>query len=76
MCMHAIIGGDIPAQKLMALQKILQSDFFNTVRDVYEHIYETVDIDEGPEVRASAAAKVSIVSIPYEVIRVSNVDFI
>lgn len=48
----------LPAQKLAALQKILESDFFNAVREVYEHVYETVDISGDAEVRASATAKV------------------
>lgn len=30
--------------KLAALQKVLQSDFLASVREVYEHVYETVDI--------------------------------
>lgn len=37
-------GGEIPATKLAALQKVLQSDFLNAVREIYEHIYETLDI--------------------------------
>lgn len=37
-------SGEVPATKLAALQKVLQSDFFNAVREVYEHVYETVDI--------------------------------
>ncbi len=51
-------GGEVPPAKLAALQKVLQSDFFNAVREVYEHVYETVDISGSPEVRASATAKV------------------
>ena len=37
--------GEVPATKLAALQKVLQSDFLTAVREVYEHIYETVDIE-------------------------------
>ena len=44
---------------MAALQKVLQSDFFHAVREVYEHVYETVDITGSPEVRANATAKVS-----------------
>ena len=51
---------DIPSQKLLALQKVLESDFFNAVREVYEHVHETVDIQGDPEVRANATAKVWI----------------
>uniref|UniRef100_A0A671QJS0 Lin-7 homolog C, crumbs cell polarity complex component n=1 Tax=Sinocyclocheilus anshuiensis TaxID=1608454 RepID=A0A671QJS0_9TELE len=51
--------GEVPPQKLQALQRVLQSEFCNAVREVYEHVYETVDINSSPEVRANATAKVS-----------------
>ena len=38
-----ILGGEIPINKLNALRKVLKSDFLNAVREVYEHIYDTVD---------------------------------
>ncbi|XDV18318.1 hypothetical protein PO909_024033 [Leuciscus waleckii] len=44
-------------EKLQALQRVLQSEFCNAVREVYEHVYETVDINSSPEVRANATAK-------------------
>nr|3LRA_A Chain A, Disks large homolog 1, MAGUK p55 subfamily member 7, Protein lin-7 homolog C [Homo sapiens] len=37
-------SGEVPPQKLQALQRVLQSEFCNAVREVYEHVYETVDI--------------------------------
>ena len=37
--------GEVPATKLAALQKVLQSEFLSAVREVYQHIYETVDIE-------------------------------
>ena len=52
------VGGEVPATKLAALQKVLQSEFLNAVREVYEHVYETVDVQGNPEIRASATAKV------------------
>ena len=52
--------GEVPATKLAALQKVLQSEFLNAVREVYEHVYETVDVQGNPEIRASATAKVRI----------------
>ena len=55
------VGGDFPTPKLQALQRILSSDFLHAVREVYENIYETVDVSGSPEVRANATAKVSIV---------------
>lgn len=51
--------GEVPATKLAALQKVLQSEFLNAVREVYEHVYETVDVQGNPEIRASATAKVT-----------------
>lgn len=56
-------GGEVPAQKLAALQKVLQSEFCNAVREVYEHVYETVDISGSPDIRASATAKVRKVTL-------------
>lgn len=54
------IGGELPVAKLAALQKVLQSDFCNAVREVYEHVYETVDITGSPDIRANATAKVTV----------------
>lgn len=54
------MSGEIPATKLAALQKVLQSDFLNAVREVYEHVYETVDIQGSQDVRASATAKATV----------------
>ncbi|KAL3284054.1 hypothetical protein HHI36_018223 [Cryptolaemus montrouzieri] len=53
-------SGEVPATKLSALQKVLQSDFLNAVREVYEHVYETVDIQGSQDVRASATAKATV----------------
>ncbi|OXU25134.1 hypothetical protein TSAR_009547 [Trichomalopsis sarcophagae] len=53
-------SGEIPVTKLAALQKVLQSDFFSAVREVYEHIYDTVDIQGSQDVRASATAKATV----------------
>lgn len=52
------LAGEIPSAKLAALQRVLQSEFLTAVREVYEHVYETVDISGSPEIRASATAKV------------------
>lgn len=53
-------SGEVPATKLAALQKVLQSDFLNAVREVYEHVYETVDIKGSADIRASATAKATV----------------
>ncbi|XP_033333377.1 L27 and PDZ_signaling domain-containing protein veli isoform X1 [Megalopta genalis] len=56
-------GGEVPATKLAALQKVLQSDFLSAVLEVYEHVYETSDIESfqaSQDVRASATAKATV----------------
>nr|CAG4650529.1 EOG090X0ESN [Sida crystallina] len=53
-------SGEVPTAKLAALQKVLQSDFLRAVREVYEHVYETVEMGGSPDVRASATAKATI----------------
>lgn len=40
--------------------QVLQSEFLNAVREVYEHIYETVDVEGSPDIRASATAKATV----------------
>ena len=70
-------GGEVPATKLAALQKVLQSEFLNAVREVYEHVYETVDVQGNPEIRASATAKVvRIIMKSFFLISISTVDTI
>lgn len=51
---------EIPEAKLIELQRILQSDFFHAVREVYEKIYETVQTTGSSEVRANATAKATV----------------
>lgn len=53
-------SGEVPVTKIAALQKVLQSDFLTAVREVYEHVYETVDIQGSSDVRASATAKATV----------------
>lgn len=55
-------SSEIPAAKLSELQRVLQSDFFHAVLEVYEKIYETVQITGSPEVRANATAKATVSS--------------
>uniref|UniRef100_A0A915KAY8 Protein lin-7 homolog B n=1 Tax=Romanomermis culicivorax TaxID=13658 RepID=A0A915KAY8_ROMCU len=54
------MGGEIQSPKLAALGKVLRSDFFNYVREVYEQIYETVDVDGNLEVKTAATAKATV----------------
>jgi len=53
-------SGQVPTQKLEQLEAVLQSDFFDAVREVYEHVYKTVNISSSPEVAASATAKATV----------------
>jgi len=57
---HLQKTGELNNPKLAALQKVLQSEFCQTVREVYEHVYETVDIAGSTEVRANATAKATV----------------
>lgn len=56
----AWMGNEVNIEKLSALQKVLESDFFNAVREVYERVYSTVDITGSPDIRASATAKATV----------------
>lgn len=51
-------SGQVPTQKLEQLKTVLESDFFDAVREVYEHVYKTVNISNNPEMTANATAKV------------------
>ncbi|XP_065835368.1 protein lin-7 homolog A-like [Oscarella lobularis] len=52
--------GDQNNEKLNQLQRILESDFFRAVREVYEHVHDTVDVQGTTEVRAAATAKATV----------------
>jgi protein lin-7 len=51
---------DIPQGKLIELQRILQSDFLHSVREVYERVYDTVTVTGSPEMCANATAKATV----------------
>ncbi|KRX23552.1 Protein lin-7 -like protein B [Trichinella nelsoni] len=53
-------SGEVTSPKLVTLQQILKSDFFNCVREVYEHIYGTIDVQGTQETKAVATAKATI----------------
>ncbi|XP_065192046.1 protein lin-7 homolog C-like [Sycon ciliatum] len=52
--------GNIPREKLQKLQAVLESEFFGTVRHVYENVYQTVDAHGPPEAVAGATAKATV----------------
>lgn len=60
---HVQKTGEITSPKLAALQTILQSEFFNAVREVYETVYEIVDIEGSPEVNPCVYSKFVILFI-------------
>eukprot|EP00111_Clytia_hemisphaerica_P004452 TCONS_00012730-protein len=51
---------DLPAQKMQNLKSVLESHFCQSVKDVYEQVYETVDFNTNDEVRANATAKATV----------------
>lgn len=52
--------GQIPSDKLSELKSVLKSEFFLAVKEVYEHVYETVDFSGNPEIVATATAKATV----------------
>ncbi|EDV19860.1 uncharacterized protein TRIADDRAFT_61629 [Trichoplax adhaerens] len=51
----------IPSENLQKLKEVLESDFCKTVREVYESVYDTVDINTGnEEITAQATAKATV----------------
>ncbi|KAM4703805.1 protein lin-7 homolog B [Rhinophrynus dorsalis] len=53
-------SGEVPPQKLQALQRVLQSKFCSAVREVYEQLYDTLDITGSAEIRAHATARATV----------------
>ena len=51
---------DLSVQKLQNLKEILQSQFCQNVKDVYEQVYQTVNFDANDELRANATAKATV----------------
>ncbi|KAK6735052.1 hypothetical protein RB195_018323 [Necator americanus] len=45
---------------LELIEHVQKTEFFNAVREVYETVYDIVDIEGSPEVRASATAKATV----------------
>jgi len=51
---------DLPVQKFQNLKEVLQSQFCQNVKDVYEQVYQTVNFDTNDEIRANATAKATV----------------
>eukprot|EP00800_Vazella_pourtalesii_P015556 TRINITY_DN4220_c0_g1_i1.p1 TRINITY_DN4220_c0_g1~~TRINITY_DN4220_c0_g1_i1.p1 ORF type:complete len:262 (+),score=46.05 TRINITY_DN4220_c0_g1_i1:74-787(+) len=50
----------VPDDKLQKLKEVLESPFLNTVREVYESIYNSVDHQASVEVKANVVAKATV----------------
>lgn len=51
----------LPTEKLDALKRILTSDFFKSVKEVYERVYDSAQLENvSTEVAASATAKATV----------------
>ncbi|KAI1712010.1 PDZ domain (Also known as DHR or GLGF) domain-containing protein [Ditylenchus destructor] len=59
---HLAKSGELKCPKLLQLQQIIQSPFFNSVREVYEHVYQCTpsDAEGSPELLANGAAKATV----------------
>ncbi|CAA22459.3 Protein lin-7 homolog [Caenorhabditis elegans] len=57
---HVQKTGEVNNAKLASLQQVLQSEFFGAVREVYETVYESIDADTTPEIKAAATAKATV----------------
>lgn len=57
---NAWIGKDVDVSKLRDLQSIFESEFFTSVRRVYEQVYQSVDMGNSPDIRANATAKATV----------------
>ncbi|XP_059834372.1 protein lin-7 homolog A isoform X3 [Hypanus sabinus] len=53
-------SGAVPIHKLQSLQRVLQSEFCTAVREVFESIYENLDINGSPEGRANATTQATV----------------
>ena len=53
-------NNELSANKADALISVLDSPFFNAVREVYEHVYQTVEVQANEEIRANATAKATV----------------
>uniref|UniRef100_A0AC35TZ41 Protein lin-7 homolog n=1 Tax=Rhabditophanes sp. KR3021 TaxID=114890 RepID=A0AC35TZ41_9BILA len=58
---HLVGTGEVEAATIFPLQRILQSPFLNSVREVYEHIYYGLnDMYSGADQHASVTAKATV----------------
>ncbi|CAI5785665.1 protein lin-7 homolog A isoform X1 [Podarcis lilfordi] len=53
-------AGEVPGHKLQSLKKVLQSEFCTAIREVYQYMHETINVNGCPEFRARATAKATV----------------
>ncbi|KAF7248759.1 hypothetical protein EYD10_05588 [Varanus komodoensis] len=53
-------SGEVPGHKLQSLKKVLQSEFCTAIREVYQYMHETINVNGCPEFRARATAKATV----------------
>ncbi|XP_061524222.1 protein lin-7 homolog A isoform X2 [Phycodurus eques] len=53
-------SGDVPGYKLQSLKKVLQSEFCTAIREVYQYMHETINVNGCPEYQARATAKATV----------------
>lgn len=52
--------GSANSEKLHDLEKVLSSGLFNSVREVYEKVYNTVEVNGNSDLKSTAAVKATI----------------
>jgi len=57
---NAWLGKGVNVEKVKQLQNVFRSDLFKAVRQVYETVYDTVEITGSPDIKARATAKATV----------------
>uniref|UniRef100_A0A8R1HW67 Protein lin-7 homolog n=1 Tax=Caenorhabditis japonica TaxID=281687 RepID=A0A8R1HW67_CAEJA len=57
---HVQKTGEVSIPKLASLQQVLQSEFFGAVREVYETVYDSIEVDGPAATKAAATAKATV----------------
>lgn len=52
--------GSVNSEKLHDLERVLSSGLFNSVREVYEKVYNQVEVNGNSELRSTAAARATV----------------
>lgn len=52
--------GSVNSEKLNDLERVLSSGLFNSVREVYEKVYNTIEANGSSDLRSAAAARATV----------------